>query len=165
MPHRRGEFSAIRRVSFRVLAATKTPALSLCAGKMNQWNRVSRHLALDSKGTRGAEIDRAIGPRDLKRQSVDRDCRSRAAGPAWSAHSGSFLGNGHAIRTKCRTPTPWHFADETNYASGSALLPTCRSTRSRTGNLTDGRMGWVIARSRARKEKGPRSLRTEGLAV
>jgi hypothetical protein len=70
----------------------------------------------------------------------------------------SFLGNGHAIRTKCRTPTPLHFADETNYASGSALVPTCRSTRSRIGNLTDGRMGLVIARSRARKEKGPRSL-------
>ena len=162
MPHRRAEFSAIRRVSFRVLAATKTPALSLCAGKMNQWNRVSRHLALDS------------GQRE-ERRSIEQSGRVISSGRAWIEIAAVerlyrrgtriqelFLGNGHAIRTKCRTRTPWHFADGTNYASGSAPVPTCRSKRSRIGNLTDGpEWAWSshVAAREKKKALGPCELR------
>jgi len=81
----------------------------MCAGDVNQWNRVSRHLALDSRKREG-------------RRSIEQSGRVISSGRAWieiaaverlgrrgTRIQGLFLRNGHAIRTKFRTPTPWHF--------------------------------------------------------
>ena len=104
MPHRCGEFSAIRRVSFRVLTATKTPALSfMCAGDVNQWNRVSRHLALDSRERE-------------KRRSMLQSGRVISSGRMWieigaverlGRHGTHMqnLGSGHALQTERQTAT------------------------------------------------------------
>ena len=92
----------------------QTPALSLmCAGEVNQWNPASRHPARDSR-------EREDG------RSIVQSGRVISSGRMWieiaaverldrrgTRMQELFLGSGHAIRTKCRRPTPWHFADQT----------------------------------------------------